>query len=246
MTITATTSEMADLQEHQHLRPVGDRHRVGRAERCRIGEREPEVVDVLRRPVVARRIPATPSREHEGRSDTGPAGPFGGPTAVEQPVPQAEGDDVGQPDRAPVASRTVPVSSGLSLRMIAPTSSTTAATLSRSSRRRARTSGDAGVASDDRCGPGRRSSTRPAAAARPSGRGTSASTRAGWAARTASPPPPAPPAAIGQRRSPREWSYRRCRDRRAPSPAVRDQPPVEPAQNAMRRSTNRSGSTRWG
>ena len=31
---------------------------------------------------------------------SGPVGPFGGPTAVEQPVPQAERDDVGQPDGA--------------------------------------------------------------------------------------------------------------------------------------------------
>ncbi len=132
MIITAITSESGRLQEHQHLRPVRDRQRVGRAERGRVGER---------RGRGSRRTPATSRRatnsgvcislNTKAGATPVPDGPLGGSTAVEQPVPEAERDDVGHPDRRAGGEQDgaglVPVVARGSRR----SSSTTAAALSR-------------------------------------------------------------------------------------------------------------------
>ena len=184
--------------------------------------------------------------EHEGGSDAGLVGPFGGPTAIEHPVPQAEGDDVGQPDRAAGGEQD---RAGLLL-VVADDGADEFDDRGevveahrrdehqRQAMQERRATIDAARVADhqhdqqqqlDRREEERRLQHVPVGERELHRRRHEHRHRHRPAALTS-----------------RERSYRRCRDRRAPSPAVRDQPPVEPAQNATMRSTNRSGSTRWG
>ncbi len=84
---------------HQKLGPRSNRGDVGRAERGGGGEREVEIVQEFGIPTIFDVLTVRHFREDE-RGFAGAVGAGRRATAVEVPVPQAEGNHVGEPDRA--------------------------------------------------------------------------------------------------------------------------------------------------
>ncbi len=93
------TSDIAGLDEHRHLRPRAHRERVRGAERGGVRVGEVQIIGIHRTPVRRRQLGSGVLREREARLDAGVGRALGRTAAIELPVPEAEDDEVGEPDR---------------------------------------------------------------------------------------------------------------------------------------------------
>ena len=93
--VTSETSDWTPITTLGHRR---ERHRVGGGEGGGVGERHVQVVDELRTPVERLDAIVVHLREQEVGSAVVPGGAPARPAAIELPVPQAEDQEVGQPD----------------------------------------------------------------------------------------------------------------------------------------------------
>ncbi len=94
----SVTSDTSDWIPITVLAMYGERHRVGRREGRRVGQRDVHVVQEVGPPAIWMDSVVGHLREEEVGAAVGALGATAGPAAVELPVPDSEDQEVREPD----------------------------------------------------------------------------------------------------------------------------------------------------